>query len=337
MRISVCFGLTLLFLSTSTSSVFAETPPKQSEIAAHLYDALINNESLWAFVDDEDLREIVCPNKEAFSSKFDPLCTVYLDKLPQNIPCDSGSSFIIRHFFIHETDCGADGNPDLMIEYEGDCSSHISNSVDFAINYLIYLDENKKYHIAKSIVHSNEHSFDIDENSFYTINSSCGPECHSSEMGFLDKQCQFKKLYTYQFDANDEKTPSIETEQGKLYLANITIQDKGYYRIVGNIDEKVADEMILSTRKSEHTLVQFPIEFKDTIITSTELNQQIKKAKKSKMPTKQLPSKGTNSPIEMRMCETCSDSYDFVPKGERCPLYNCAPRFDIFKGPMRVF
>ena len=246
------------------------------------------------------------------------------------------------HFY--EIDCGADGVPDLLLQYRGTCIYDHGEDENSGRNIMIYRDGNGKYRVGSEVEFWERSSFEFTDRSFYSADGSCGAECHSTEIGFIDNACKIKKISTVNY--NSDENIAIDLSDRIVRLADVKIQDTSYYSLAG-VSPEDADNMILSARQaSEHFNKFLPDVFKidinmmNKILTTNEIKQKsdevknkykpkprivledvvddkpkprVKRAEKSKK--KALPYKDPN----YKNC-LCNGGYIKVTRSKSCPI-----------------
>ncbi|MBR4985942.1 MAG: hypothetical protein IKY83_09415 [Proteobacteria bacterium] len=211
----------------------------------------------------------------------DKACAIKLEELHKkiraeyaaNAPCEAQFRY---HFY--EIDCGADELPDLLLQYRGTCIYDRSADEMSGRNIMIYRDGNGKYRVGSEVEFWERSSFEFTDRSFYRAYGSCGAECHSTEIGFIDDACKIKKISTLNY--NSDENIAIVLSDRMVQLADVTIQDTSYYSLA-DMSPEDADRMILSARQvSKHLNKFLPDVFKidmnmmNNILTTNEIQQK---------------------------------------------------------------
>ncbi|MBQ4360031.1 MAG: hypothetical protein II767_07225 [Proteobacteria bacterium] len=155
------------------------------------------------------------------------------------------------HFY--EIDCGADGVPDLLLQYRGTCIYDRGEDENSGRDIMIYRDGNGKYRVGSEVEFWERSTFEFTDRSFYRAYGSCGADCFISESGFFDSKCQQQKISYVYHDGGDDETLRVETEREVLVLLKVLIDGKGYYRFWYNVE----DSEVLALRQVAARIERF--------------------------------------------------------------------------------
>ncbi len=195
----------------------------------------------------------------------------------ENTGCEAAFRY---HFY--EIDCGADGKPDLLLQYRGTCIYDRGAEEASGRDILIYRDDAGGYRVGSDVEFWERSSFEFTDRSFYSAYGSCGADCFISETGFLDSSCERQKVSYVSHDGDDDETLRVETFRDVYVLLNLMIDGKGYYRFLYGVE----DSEVLALRRTAARIERFlPKAFRTTsgiaskILTEGEVDRLIEAAK----------------------------------------------------------
>lgn len=259
-----------IFLTLFGSFALAEPLPALTPNAHKSFDALINGQ---LSVDRCAAGEQPCP------VKLNEIHDQMRARHEENEACKSEF-----RYDLYEIDCGADGVPELLIDYHGMCIYDYSESEISGIYLMIYRDEQGNYRVGSEEEYWERSSFDITERSFYDVSGSCGADCFVAEKGFIDKQCRRRPFYKIDQNGDSSEKIYILTDSGEQELVNVVIGDKSYYHFISDVDDK----QILSMRRSYSPIKRYcPKTFRKIfdiiplVLTEKEEKQLLDAAKKA--------------------------------------------------------
>lgn len=270
----------LLFTLAFAGTAFAADPQiNLSESALERYKELLNNQEKIQ-IESIFLADKVC--------KEDPdNCSATLKEIAFHVQGFFQESFDSDHFeclspfrySIREIDCGADGTPDLDIEFRGACTYDTSENEDSGIHVLITRNEQGKFVTGFVGEFWERNTIEI-KDTFYNIFGSCGADCFQSSVGYFDKSCDDKKILF--IDKSDHNGIHFDTAYGDVQIIQIVINNKYYYRFFGLTSDKQDTQMVLALRKFNNMLpkaLRLEMECFTNLITAEEELKMVNAAK----------------------------------------------------------